>query len=750
MTISTSAGGVTIQSTAKNGTLSAQTLATTSSIEVVLDTGVGTNNGNLFSAGTTFIGEAAPTLIGRTMILRRGLGTEETRYITACTLVGGCTVLTVSEAWVQDPASGDTYDFCYTLDDTSTVTGITFGKKSGLYASSRRMILLGGTFTYLGIHDGAALETNGGTGSVIDIDLNSSAQLDIGYLFGGVGAQSGFVFPAVSAIAAAQPFILARSGSTMRFYDFVIRTTISNVKTTLAAGASATWERGKTFRISGSSEFTNLKASDVVFESTAIGGASTHFLRINSSSDFNQCRLIGTGGFQATAGSTLNIKNINFINNFRNITIEASQTWNVINPTWLIDTTGQSELQFNSSTANIVNELYSLDVGVADAGGSAIASAVVYVYEGTQNLDLPNFAITNASGIASTQNVLNETYEDLAASLFNVSYGDFALKVFKYGKLPFVATHPRLTERDQTVTLVSDAAASELSAASAINKGSAIGIGVFRESIPGTLIAYDTLTGAITLGVSVLAATSGAEGVIKEDTSTSSSTGFVFVSNRNATDFLDDEAVERVAAPGSALFTVNGSTGDVGVSGTNLDFTWHINASGASLGVTYNYLSARQAEESPQAIFTSSIQWGEDEQGLLVQLGGAGYLTERNVNLAEGVYVSNRGAGTAAFFTADDGNTFTPPVTVTFTLTGINASTEVRLIDNNKDFIAGEENVNDGQFDYTYVYPGVDVSAIAIVFHLNFRDIRLPVTLTNTSQSIPIQQQTDRVYSNPT
>lgn len=88
MAITPAAGtGVVITSAAKNGTLGSQAAA--SSTQIIFDTDLTTNNGQL--ANTSFI--------GRLVIVRRGTGTEETRYMIA---ESGTTV-TVHEAWTVQP-----------------------------------------------------------------------------------------------------------------------------------------------------------------------------------------------------------------------------------------------------------------------------------------------------------------------------------------------------------------------------------------------------------------------------------------------------------------------------------------------------------------------------------------------------------------------------------------------------------------------------------------------------------------------
>ena len=51
---------------------------------------------------------------GRTVIIRQGTCTEETRYITA---VDACDLACVHEAWDSDPVACDTWDLSYIPDD---------------------------------------------------------------------------------------------------------------------------------------------------------------------------------------------------------------------------------------------------------------------------------------------------------------------------------------------------------------------------------------------------------------------------------------------------------------------------------------------------------------------------------------------------------------------------------------------------------------------------------------------------------
>jgi len=56
----------------------------------------------------------------------------------------------------------------------------------------------------------------------------------------------------------------------------------------------------------------------------------------------------------------------------------------------------------------------------------------------------------------------------------------------------------------------------------------------------------------------------------------------------------------------------------------------------------------------------------------------------------------------------------------------------------------------DSDWTYNYTYQGSDVPIYAVLFNLKFQEIRQTgLALSNEDQSIPVQQETDRVFSNP-
>jgi len=98
---------------------------------------------------------------------------------------------------------------------------------------------------------------------------------------------------------------------------------------------------------------------------------------------------------------------------------------------------------------------------------------------------------------------------------------------------------------------------------------------------------------------------------------------------------------------------------------------------------------------------------------------------------------------------ADDGTTYVPPIQYSFTLTGLESNSEVRIYEaGTTTELAGVEN-SGSSFTYNYQYTS-DFDIDYVVFAVGFQPIRnLGVTLTNANSSIPVQQIEDRVYLNP-
>ena len=113
--------------------------------------------------------------------------------------------------------------------------------------------------------------------------------------------------------------------------------------------------------------------------------------------------------------------------------------------------------------------------------------------------------------------------------------------------------------------------------------------------------------------------------------------------------------------------------------------------------------------------------------------------------------IGSQGSSNASSTEFDPG-----PVTInnqkTLTLSNLQSDSEIRIYNR----VAGKPTTErDGvessstSFDHDYNFEGTDIPVIIVIFHLNFKDIRLFIDLTGSDRDIPIQQQIDRSYDNP-
>lgn len=475
----------------------------------------------------------------------------------------------------------------------------------------------------------------------------------------------------------------------------------------------------------------NTTASFTIVNPKTIEGSRFNILQSNGFTSRNDSSI-----------ETLTVSDHDFTTLERYLYVYAKKTWNIIDPTWAVITGNQTKITFAINDDNSVNELYSLNLTVQEPDGTLLQNAYTYVYEGLLNQNLPsnNRQATNISGFA-TSNILTRIFTDNAGTSLNVvSYGEFALKVYKYTYFPFVGSLTVNQQLNQTTTLTVDSGISEPVQATAITSGSGIVV-TEHTTQPLKVINYDGGTIAFADNDVVIGQTSGAQGTIREIIGDTAS-GTLVLHSWNGTNFTNDENLQ-VSSTTYAISNISG-TGSF-----NQNYRWEIQCNSLSLQIVYNYLAAKMAEATPDAIFIDAIEWGEAEQSQLLYTGANGYFTERNVSLTQGVWLSRRGVGTIAYMTSDAGVQYIPPIQYSFTLTGLQNNTEVKIYNADTDeLIAGVEN-SGSSYTYNYIYSG-DINIYVVVFSLLYRDIRLVgLSLSNSNQSIPIQQQTDRVYFNP-
>jgi hypothetical protein len=671
MAITSSAGdGVRVTTAAKNGTVKSFTGGKVR-LEDPITTG---NNGNL---------EPSPTYADRLILIDGGTGSGQVRRITGQTTGqgdGDDVDLDVHEDWTTDPDGTSTYQISYELDDCATLTGCSKSSKTGVYEFSRELSIGssggGGAFAFLFAKDYEGIEgTDDNTGTQPSIIVEDNGRLQFGYIQGGKGISGAIVFGFRNTDA--EDFFQFNDGAIVRWYSSVVRSWLADLLWQMATGTTFDVIVDDLLIVEVAD---NVELRDGSYTNLKWVGASrtADTILIQDDTTISDILMTGMNGFESRDNATtetLEVRNVEFIDTVtRFVNVHDDKTWNFVNA--IFDATlASTNILFQVDDLNEVNIKFSLDLLVTEPDGTAINEAQTYVYEGTLNQDLPsaNRQDTDANGAASSDVLISKiTYPSSVWT--KVDSGDWALKVYKWLKLPYVAALANPADAvgaSVQIVLNVDPNINETTQATAITAGSGI---TFNKAATNanTLLSYDTGTIAFSPGDVVTGGTSGASGTVREVAEGDTASGRLFLHTRNATAFQAGEDLE-VSAVKRAQAT------DPLVA---LDFTWEVRCNSLSLQVVYDYHQARLAEDTPSAETITVIEWGEDEHALMVFAEGSDiYSTKRNVALTEGVFLSGRGTGAISQMTADDGTTYTPPTSVTLELTVKDGADESLLED---------------------------------------------------------------------
>ncbi|KKW06037.1 MAG: hypothetical protein UY40_C0004G0021 [candidate division CPR1 bacterium GW2011_GWC1_49_13] len=676
MAITTSAGdGVRITTVAKNGTLGSQAAA--ASNEIIFDTAITTNNGNLM---------VSPTFVGRLVIVRQGLSNEETRYITA--VAGDNVTCTVHEDWVTQPASGDAYHVSYIIQDAATVTGLSLiTKRVADYTSSRRFSVgnaAGTPFAFFAMLNGVSLESVDNSSTTIgDFTVESAGRFDNGYLFSGTPVSGGYI---IGTPALAGELVMdIKTGAQVNLYDWFLTCVASNEFEIDASTASKV--RGEKIKLFSSAREAHFLADDTQIENLTVEGKGTtadivRLRNLNSSGYIRGLNLIATNGFDTRSGDTstetIELKDVTFINNLRLINVNSNKTWNIINPVWTVSAASEADINFQTATSNSVNEYFSLDVLVADTGGTGISGARVKIVEndnGAGSPALPNQVSTDANGDAST-NILKRKFTEAGGggSLTTATHSGFSLKTYKYGRAPFAGAQTVANQsggfgQNSSVTLLSDTFQVETNEATAVSDGTQKVVFVESTALnqSHSIIKFEGGTGTLNVGNTVTGLTSGADGVVEEIIEGDSTAGTVILKLRDTNSFSTGETLNE-----------SGGSSDWSATFANYEkrFYWLIQAgtiggSPRSFQQLYDHFNAKFSESTldiadnwDDVIIDGRSEFASPIQG--VSLGSPNKLkTVRNVALTRGWCVSGLSslASTTAY-TANDGTEFNPETTV--------------------------------------------------------------------------------------
>jgi len=434
------------------------------------------------------------------------------------------------------------------------------------------------------------------------------------------------------------------------------------------------------------------------------------------------------GFYASAANQTIRVNKYISVNNTQDVEANNSTTWQFINPTW----SNPQILWTQAGGQSTVSEIFTLVGKTAKTDGTAIASSMFVLVQGSAAARTThNTAIAGASG-TFTEDVLSRYW---ASSTASTVYGPFVGRAWKYAFEPFEGAQTFDGVTNLNMALAVDGEVTTSTAASALLQTASF----IDETVLNSGVWYVQVSVTATALVSaVVSATGGYAGTIRE----------VHIAGDGRTQewFLVNTS-STTGSPASTVVTwsqAGVARGD-NVAGTDHVFTYHIDAKNAALALAYDKQQAYFADTSTALAWVSAAR---QRSTRLMNKTGDTYDTE--AYFSTGVFVSNRGLGTVAFMTADDGFTFTPPTQYTFSLTGLKADSEVRVYSSaTNEMLAGEESTGT-TFSYNYVYGGSDVGVYVVIFHLAYKEIRLlGLTLSNSNQSIPIQQQVDRVYLNP-
>lgn len=744
------ANPTTITTGAKDGTLSYQTDDETISgnpiadNEIIFDTDISTNNGDMTST-------PAATFVGRLVVIRQGDVDEETAYITAVTTApgGGTRYCTLHQDWSSPPANGDSYNICYICYDIDDNVGNDFKvllKRQTDWASAEVITVDNGGF--FGLLDGHSIETvDNSSTTVADQIVASGGRFDVGYLAGSTPVGGGYI---VGTPAIVGEFVFdVQEGGEANLHDFFLTCVYLNKA---HFNGNVIWTKAKYFKASYDFDLTG---SVNIFRNSSIGGTlqTTETVKCDDTTNVQSCAIVSTygcSGIDNTTTHTIALTNAEFVGNTYNIHVNSYKTWKMINPVWVIDTGSQDELRFITTTSNSVQEWYEFDTKVSDAGGTAISGVNVYVFEGLLNDDIVNSGITDSLGEYSTDVYYKEYLGSGTTELAVNQRGDYAIKYYYYGRQPFAGGVSFSQALDQPVTLITDSSITETGQATAITNGAGITVekhgptGTVSDTQPLLVFHFDTGAGTLpSAGNPVYGVNSSASGHVLETLGTASA-GTIVVENWNGTGFINDEGIRSPSTSFTGLADISGDT-----ESFEEEYSWLVKCNSLGLTVVYDYLAAKMAEYPLEDVFYSGVLWGKDEQTQFMYEGADGYYTEYVVDRGEGVWLSGRGAGTVAYMTSDAGTTYVPPIQYSFTLTGLQSGSEVRIFNaDTLEEITGIEN-SSTSFSYNYTYVS-DVDIYVIIMSLSYKWTRLDnLTLSNSNQSIPVQQIYDRDYANP-
>ncbi|MBA4386256.1 MAG: hypothetical protein C0410_16100, partial [Anaerolinea sp.] len=422
-----------------------------------------------------------------------------------------------------------------------------------------------------------------------------------------------------------------------------------------------------------------------------------------------------------------------------------------------ISVTDQTEIAFDGNANGDVNERFIVTWSVKTPGGTAIENARVKITESAPSAAIANQNDTNSSGAVSST-YLRALYEPSGATtITTTTHTPNAFKVYKYAYLPFVSSATIDQPVTQNVAMLTDTFKDPgTDEATAVSDGT--DKVVFVESLSDaqshSIIKVTNITGnAFAAGNVLTGGTSGASGTIEEiieGTGAIGTDATIILKLRNSTAFLGTEAINRTGGGSSTL-----------VSASEKRFYWLVQAGTISsvkrtLQQLYDHFNAKMAE----ATLDSADNWdkvataGRAEFGIPIQgvsLGSPNsFKTIRNEALTRGWVISGLNSlGGLSAYTANDGTSFVPAVTVTVQLTNVVVDSRCTIFETaNPSNVIMLTTAATSTVSVQYVWTG-DLGITIRVRKSSTAPKYLPYeafgTITNTNFSLAVNQIADAI-----
>ncbi len=154
---------------------------------------------------------------------------------------------------------------------------------------------------------------------------------------------------------------------------------------------------------------------------------------------------------------------------------------------------------------------------------------------------------------------------------------------------------------------------------------------------------------------------------------------------------------------------------------------------------------------------TQSLTWNNTENGYASSNGSTGNETIV-VSVATGITLTinvSSGASTPTYYNiAGTPGTVTVQSSATLTIKGLKTGTEIRIYkDSDNSYLDGTESTTtsdgEGAYKFDYAYSSA-VTVYIKVMHVNYIYQKITYILSGGDADLPVQQQVDRNYSNPT